>query len=143
MSGHGGTGRTADYGPVTLILHLYCAPVVVAEYCDERVCLFVYSVHVRFVCPRAHRSPGPALRSTFTECFVHGRGSVLLSRRCECDALCISVFMDDIIFAHNELAIWGMSMPLQRVTSLRRRAQQANALATSYWLRRVLDNGGR
>jgi len=57
--------------------------------------------------------------------------------------LCISVFMDDIIFAHNELAIWGMSMPLQRVTSLRRRAQQANALATSYWLRRVLDNGGR
>jgi len=94
-------------------------------------------------CLSASTSPGPALRSTFTECFVHGRGSVLLWRRCECHALCISVFMDDIIFAHNELAIWGMSMPLQRVTSLRRRAQQANALATSYWLRRVLDNGGR
>ena len=33
-------------------------------------------------------------------------------------------------------------MLLQRVTSLRRCAQ-ANAPAASYWLRRVLDDGGR
>jgi len=36
----------------------------------------------------------------------------------------------------------GVSILLQRVTSLRRRAQ-ANAPAASYWLRRVLDDGGR
>jgi len=34
-----------------------------------------------------------------------------------------------------------MSTPLQRVASLRRRAQ-VNASAASYWLRRVLDDGG-
>ena len=34
-----------------------------------------------------------------------------------------------------------MSIPLQRVKLLRRRAQ-ANAPAASYWLRRVLDDGG-
>ena len=33
-------------------------------------------------------------------------------------------------------------MPLQRVTSLRRRAQ-ANAPASSYWLSRVADDGVR
>jgi len=33
----------------------------------------------------------------------------------------------------------GVSVPLQRVTSLRRRAQ-ANAPVASYWLRRVLDD---
>jgi len=33
-------------------------------------------------------------------------------------------------------------MPLQRVASLRRRAQ-ANVPAASYWLRRVLDDGKR
>ena len=35
-----------------------------------------------------------------------------------------------------------MSVPLQRVTSLRRRAQASTPVA-SYWLRRVLDDGGR
>ena len=35
-----------------------------------------------------------------------------------------------------------MSIALQRVTLLRRRAQ-ANAPAVLYWFRRVLDNGGR
>ena len=35
-----------------------------------------------------------------------------------------------------------MSIPLQQVTSLRRRAQ-ANTPAASYWRRRDLDNGGR
>jgi len=37
---------------------------------------------------------------------------------------------------------WGMSLPLQRVASLRRRAQ-ANAPAVACWLRHVLDDGGR
>ena len=35
-----------------------------------------------------------------------------------------------------------MPILLQRVTSLRRHAR-ANAPAASYWLRRVLDEGGR
>jgi len=43
--------------------------------------------------------------------------------------------------AHNE-PCGGVSIPLLRVTSLRRRAR-ANAPAASYWLRRVLDDGGR
>ena len=37
--------------------------------------------------------------------------------------------------------MWMHVVPLQRVTSLCRRAQ-ANAPAASYWLRRVLDDGG-
>jgi len=49
--------------------------------------------------------------------------------------------MDSIISARNG-PYGGMSTPLRRVTSLRRRAQ-ANAAAASYWLRRVLDDGGR
>jgi len=44
--------------------------------------------------------------------------------------------MDDIIFAHIS------SIPLQRMTSLRRRAQ-INAPAASYSLSRVLGDGGR
>ena len=49
--------------------------------------------------------------------------------------------MDSIISARNG-PYGGMSTPLRRVTSLRRPAQ-ANAAAASYWLRRVLDDGGR
>jgi len=37
---------------------------------------------------------------------------------------------------------WRHGETLQRVTSLRRRAQD-NAAAASYWFRRVLDDGGR
>jgi len=37
--------------------------------------------------------------------------------------------------------MWMHVVPLQRVTSLCRRAQ-ANAPAASYWLRRFLDDGG-
>ena len=64
---------------------------------------------------------------------THDRGSVLLWRRC--DKLCTSGFTDDVIFAHNG-PYEGMSIPLQRVMSLRRRAQD-NAPVASYWPRRV------
>ena len=73
--------------------------------------------------------------STFMHvAFCYGRASILLCLRCD------DPFMGDVIFSHNR-PYGGMSMPLQRVTSLRRRAQ-ANAAAASYWLRRVLDGGG-
>ena len=48
--------------------------------------------------------------------------------------------MDDVIC--NNGSHESISIPLQRVMSLRRRAQ-ANAPAASYWLRRVIDDGGR
>ena len=70
---------------------------------------------------------------------VHGRGSVLLWRRC--DTLCTSGLTDGVTLAHNG-PYGGMPIPLQRVTSLRRRAQ-ANAPAASYWSLRVLDDGWR
>ena len=46
------------------------------------------------------------------------------------------------ICAHTVDCCGCMSVPLQRVTSLRRRVQ-ANAAAASYRLRRVVDAGGR
>ena len=49
--------------------------------------------------------------------------------------------MDDVIFIH-DAPYGGMLVPLQRLTSLRRRAQ-ANGPAASYRLRRVLDDGER
>ena len=56
---------------------------------------------------------------------------------------CISGFTDDVMFAHNG-PYGGMSISLQRVISLRRRAQ-VNAAAVSYCLRilmhSVLDVG--
>ena len=51
--------------------------------------------------------------------------------------------MDDVIFAHN-VPFGGMSLDTDvpyLVTSLRRRAL-ANAPDASYWLHRVLENGG-
>jgi len=57
---------------------------------------------------------------------IYGRDSVLLWRLC--DTLCASGFMDDVIFARNG-QYGGTSMPLQRVSSLRHRAQD-NASAT-------------
>jgi len=53
--------------------------------------------------------------------------------------LCTSGFMDDIIFVRNG-PYGDMSIPLQRMTLLRCRAQ-ANAPAASYWLSHVLDDG--
>ena len=49
--------------------------------------------------------------------------------------------LDDVIFAHNGI-YGGMSIPLQRVTVLRRRGQ-ANAPVGLYWLGRVLVDGRR
>ena len=87
------------------------------------------------VCVSAHARP------IFTSllCVTNGRGSVLLWRRC--DTLCTSGFMDDVTIGHNGPRA-GVSIPLQRVTSLRRRVQ-ANAAAASYRLRRVLGACGR
>jgi len=56
--------------------------------------------------------------------------------RC-CDTLCTFSFTDDAIFAHNG-PHGGVSISLQRVTSLHRRVQAA----ASYWLHPVLDDGG-
>jgi len=74
-------------------LPFYLAPDRGAEYCDERVCLFVrLSVRDHILA---------ATRPIFTNFFVrvtYGRGSVLLRRRS--DMLCTSGFTDDVIFAH-------------------------------------------
>jgi len=51
--------------------------------------------------------------------------------------VCTSGFMDDVICITSH-----MSVPLQRVTSLRCHAK-ANTPAASYWPRRVLDYGAR
>jgi len=54
-----------------------------------------------YVCPRSYCQNYTSDDPIFTKVFVHvihGRGSALLWRRS--DTLCISGFMDDIIFAH-------------------------------------------
>jgi len=91
------------------------------------VCLFV-CVSVREHIRELHVQSTPI----FCACHMY-RGSVLLWRRC--DKLCTSGFTDDVIFAHNG-PYEGMSIPLQRVMSLRRRAKD-NAPVASYWPRRV------
>ena len=57
-------------------------------------------------------------------------------------AIChvLPVSMDDVIIC-TYWFIRRMSIPLQRVTSSRRRAQD-NASAVSQWWRRVVDDGG-
>jgi len=90
------------------------------------------------LCVREHISG--TTRPIFANFFVlvtYGRDSVFLWRRC--DTLCTSG-----LWMTSYLHIMGhiMSIPLQRVTSLRRRAQ-ASGSAASYWLRSDLDNGGR
>ena len=99
----------------TAVLY-YSAPDMGAEYCDERVCL---SVCV-FVCPRLYLQNNTSI---FTKFFVHvtyGCGSVLLWRRR--DMLCISGFMDDVIFAHK---LWLLDVAVQ----LKRSAHAALGLA--------------
>ena len=59
-----------------------------AEYCDERVCVYL-SVRDHVF---ARSSPNFFLHVTY------GRGSVLLWRRS--DTLCTSDFMDDVMFTH-------------------------------------------
>ena len=53
----------------------------------------------------------------------------------------LPAFSNDVMFSDNGPR-GGTSIPLQRVTSLRRRAQ-ANAPAASYRLSFVLENDGR
>ena len=76
------------------------------------------------VCPRAYLR-NPILGASLGGVATH--------------TLCASGLIDDVILAHNG-PYEGMSIPLQRVTSLRRRAQgRPNVPAVSYWLDRVLD----
>jgi len=90
----------------------YSAPVAVAEYCDERVCLCVcsgaylrnYKLHVRF-------SPNFLYMLPMARPFF---GIVAIR--------CVSGCIDNIIFVHNR-PYGGMSISLQRVKSLRHRAQ--------------------
>jgi len=69
--------------------------------------------------------------------FVHTQSLALLWRRWDTFVVCTSGFMDDVICITSH-----MSVPLQRVTSLRCHAQ-ANTPAASYWPGRVLDYGAR
>ena len=69
----------------------YFAPGMSAKYCDRHVCMPVYPLaYVKTTC------------SNFAKLFVHvtfDRGSVLLRR--QCNTLCTSGFVDDIMFSHN------------------------------------------
>ena len=71
-------------------------PIESAEYCDERVCLYVCVS----VSPRSYLRNYTS-KSNLHQIFVrvtHGHGSVLLWRHS--DTLCTSGFMVDVIFAH-------------------------------------------
>jgi len=71
-------------------LYRYFAPRRYAKYCDGRVCLFVRLRISETSCPN------------FTKFSVHvtcGRWSVLLWR--QCDMLCTSGFVDDVMFSYN------------------------------------------
>jgi len=89
----------------------------------RHVCASVY--------PRAYLRNYPTDLHQLFVYVTYGRGSVARAG----GKLRVSGFVDDVIFG-------ATSIPLQRLTSLRRRAQ-ANAPAVSYWMRRVLDDGRR
>jgi len=71
---------------------VYSAPDRGVQFCDERVCLCVC------VCPRSCLWNYASNLHQFFMHVTNGHGSVLLWR-CS-DTLCISSFMDDVIFAH-------------------------------------------
>jgi len=76
---------------------------VLPKYCrNVRACL---AVHLH-VCVSAHVSQEPHVQtsSNFTH-VVRGRGALLLWRRR--DTLCISGFVNDVIFSHNWLYVKG------------------------------------
>jgi len=93
------------------------------------VCVFVC------VCPRANlRNNTLNLQEFFVQVIYRSSaGGVTKSY--------VLPIVDDVIFARNG-PCGGISIPLQRMTSLRRRVQ-ANAPAAWYWLRRVPEDGGR
>jgi len=69
--------------------------------CSQEGCKVLW-----WVCPSICLSVHPHISETtrphFIDCFVHvacGRGTVLLWPRC--DTLCLSSFMDDVMFSHN------------------------------------------
>ena len=64
---------------------------------------------------------------------TYGDGSDLFWPRC--DTICTSGCINDVMFAHSG-SYGGTSIPLHRCA-------QTNAPAASYWLRCVLDHGGR
>ena len=105
------------------------------EYCDVHACLSVLCVCV-FVCLSANTSrPYTSdlhqhLGLMFCACYLYGRGSVFLYRRC--DTSCTSGFIDDVVATHNR-PYGGISTPLQRVTSLRRSAQANAPTALRYY----------
>ena len=68
-------------------------------------------------------------------CSVYWPWLVLLWWRC--DTLCTSGFMDDVIFAHNG-PYWRMSILLQQVTPLRRRAAALGLLVAPCRRRQAL-----
>ena len=65
-----------------------------AEYCDERVCLSVYACLSAIISLELHVRSSP----NFCASYLWPWRGILLWRRS--DMLCISGFMDDVIFAH-------------------------------------------
>ena len=84
-------------------------------------------------------------RSDSHEIFTHvtyGRGPILLWRRC--DLLYTSGFMDDVTFTHNWPYDRGTSIDTAAASDVIASSCAGYSTAVaSYWLRRVLDDGGR
>jgi len=102
------------------------APVWVVEYCDERVCLCVSVSLPESISPGKHARFSQFL-CTLPTAVDRSSGGVAIR-------YVLLVFMDDVIFGSAYTGNGphgGMLIPLQRVTSLRRRAQ-ANAPAALY-----------
>jgi len=118
---------------VSDFIYLKCAyPLIFILYGSavlRRACLFV-GMFVRLsIRARAYlRNYTTDLHQLFVY-VTYGRGSVARAG----GKLRVSGFVGDVTFG-------ATSIPLQRLTSMRRRAQ-ANAPAVSYWMRRVLDDG--
>ena len=92
-----------------------------------------HALLVRSISPEPHARSSPIfVRVTYS------RGSVLFRRYTL--YVYFRFFVDDVIFARYG-PYGGVSIPLQRVTPLRRRAQ-ANVPAASCLFRRVRDDGG-
>jgi len=101
------------------------------------VCLSVCLPVCLSVCLSVREHISRTTHPIFPIFFVHTHSLALLWRRWDTFVVCTSGFMDDVICITSH-----MSIPLQRVTSLRCHAQ-ANTPAASYWPRRVLDYGAR
>jgi len=76
------------------------------------------------------------------EFVAHGRGLVVLWRRCDNFCILSVLWMTSYLHILDHVEA-SRSMLLLRVTSLRRRAHVNAAAAVSHWLRRILDDGVR